>query len=82
MPRAPRPKRHLATEIALAIRNGGYRPGEWLRLVDLEAQLGAKRFDLRAALAELALRQTLEHVPNRGFRVALPDRQRHRDMLQ
>jgi DNA-binding GntR family transcriptional regulator len=81
MPRPSRPKRHLATEIALAIRNGAYRPGEWLRLIDLEAQFDAKRFDLRAALTELALRQTLEHVPNRGFRVAVPDWQRHRDML-
>ena len=81
MPRPPRPKRPLATEIALAIRNGAYRPGEWLRLIDLEAQFSAKRFDVRAALAELAQRQTLEHVPNRGFRVAVPDWRRHRDML-
>jgi DNA-binding GntR family transcriptional regulator len=81
MTRAAPPKRHLAAEIAAAIRSGDYRAGEWLRQVDLEESLGATRFDIRAALAELALRQTVEHVPNRGFRVAQPDRQRLRDML-
>ncbi|MBC9175848.1 GntR family transcriptional regulator [Pseudoroseomonas ludipueritiae] len=81
MPRSTQPKRHLAAEIAAAIRSGAYRSGEWLRQVDLEESLGATRFDIRAALAELALRQTVEHVPNRGFRVAKPDRQRLRDML-
>jgi DNA-binding GntR family transcriptional regulator len=81
MARSNQPRRPLAAEIALAIRNGAYRPGEWLRLADLEAQLGVKRFDLRGALAELALRQTLDHVPNRGFRVAVPDRKRLKDLL-
>lgn len=81
MARPPRPRRALAAEIAAAIRGGAYRAGEWLRQVDLEERFGATRFDIRAALAELALRQTVEHVPNRGFRVATPDRQRIRDML-
>lgn len=81
MTRSTQPKRHLAAEIAAAIRSGAYRSGEWLRQVDLEESLGATRFDIRAALAELALRQTVEHVPNRGYRVARPDRQRLRDML-
>lgn len=81
MPRSTQPKRHLAAEIAGAIRSGAFRSGEWLRQVDLEERLGATRFDIRAALAELALRQTVEHVPNRGFRVAQPDPKRVRDML-
>ena len=55
-----KPKRQLATEIATAIRDGAYRPGEWLRQIDLEEEFQAKRFDVRAALAELALRKTVE----------------------
>ena len=82
MARAPRPKRNLAAEIAMAVRSGAYRAGEWLRQVDLEERFGATRFDIRAALAELELRHTVEHVPNRGFRVAVPDRRRLRDMLE
>jgi DNA-binding GntR family transcriptional regulator len=74
-------RRQLDVEIAMSIRDGAYRPGEWLRQVDLEERFSATRFDVRAALAQLAQRQTVEHVPNRGFRVATPDQQRRRDML-
>lgn len=82
MARLPHARRPLAAEIATAIRGGAYRAGEWLRQVDLEERFGATRFDIRAALAELALRQTVEHVPNRGFRVATPDRRRIGEMLE
>jgi len=63
-------KRTLASEIAQAIRLGMYRPGEWLRQIDLEEKFQATRFDVRSALEELAIRKTIEHVPNRGYRVA------------
>lgn len=75
-------KRNLALEIAVLIRSGGYRAGEWLRQIDLEERLGATRFDVRSALAELALRGTVEHVPNRGFRVVEHDRERLRQLLE
>jgi len=74
-------KRNLALEIAVIIRGGGYRTGEWLRQIDLEHRLGANRFEVRTALAELALRGTVEHVRNRGFRVAEHDRVRLRQLL-
>lgn len=60
----------LATEIAQAIRLRMFRPGEWLRQIDLEERFEATRFDVRSALDELAVRKTIEHVPNRGYRVA------------
>ncbi|MGX5735752.1 GntR family transcriptional regulator [Bosea thiooxidans] len=63
-------RRALANEIAQAIRLRMYRPGEWLRQIDLEEKFQATRFDVRAALEELAVRKTIEHVPNRGYRVA------------
>jgi DNA-binding GntR family transcriptional regulator len=70
--RPPRPKhkRALASEIAQAIQMRAYRPGEWLRQIDLEEKFKATRFDVRSALDELAVRKTIEHVPNRGYRVA------------
>jgi DNA-binding GntR family transcriptional regulator len=34
---------HLAAEIAAAIMEGAYRPGEWLRQIDLEEIFAAKR---------------------------------------
>ncbi|HYE49514.1 MAG TPA: GntR family transcriptional regulator [Azospirillaceae bacterium] len=56
---------------------GKYRPGEWLKQIDLENTYGANRFEVRIALSELAARHLLEHLPNRGYRVANPtDRER------
>lgn len=69
-PGAGAARRALASEIAQAIRLGMYRPGEWLRQIDLEEKFQATRFDVRSALEELAIRKTIEHVPNRGYRVA------------
>jgi len=66
-------KRDLAAEIAQAIGMRAYRPGEWLRQIDLEETFRATRFDVRRALEELVVRKTIEHVPNRGYRVALID---------
>jgi DNA-binding GntR family transcriptional regulator len=67
------PKRALAQEIWTAISEGAYRPGEWLRQIDLEQRFAATRFDVRSALEELVLRHAIEHVPNRGYRVAETD---------
>ena len=69
----PKQKRALAAEIATAINMRAYRPGEWLRQIDLEEKFKATRFDVRSALDELAVRKTIEHVPNRGYRVVQID---------
>lgn len=76
------PKRHLAAEIAAAILEGAYRPGEWLRQIDLEETFAAKRFDVRSALGELATRGMVTHVANRGYRVVLLDLNVGREMRE
>lgn len=75
-------KRDLAEEIAAAVLQGAYRPGEWLRQIDLERSFNANRFDVRRALDELAARGTLTHVPNRGHHVAAPDLNAIRELLE
>lgn len=70
----------LANEIAQAIRLRMFRPGEWLRQIDLEERFQATRFDVRSALDELAVRKTIEHVPNRGYRVAEIDMKTYREI--
>jgi DNA-binding GntR family transcriptional regulator len=57
---------HALTADLLA---GKYSPGEWLKQADLEAAYGVNRFEVRIALAELAVRGLIEHLPNRGYRV-------------
>lgn len=73
--RKPKSKRALAGEIAEAIRLRQFRVGEWLRQIDLEEKFAATRFDVRTALDELVVRKVIEHVPNRGYRVAEIDRE-------
>ncbi|CAH1664372.1 GntR family transcriptional regulator [Hyphomicrobiales bacterium] len=70
----------LANEIAQAIRLRAFRPGEWLRQIDLEERFQATRFDVRSALDELAVRKTIEHVPNRGYRVAEVDMKTYKEI--
>ena len=71
----------LANEIAQAIRLRAFRPGEWLRQIDLEERFEATRFDVRSALDELAVRKTIEHVPNRGYRVAEVDLKTYEEII-
>lgn len=73
MQRRKEAKRSLAGEIADAIQLGEFRPGEWLRQIDLQQKFHAPRFEVRAALDQLAVRQAVQHVPNRGYRVAVLD---------
>src|SRR5690349_10168223 len=74
-------KRLLAAEIGAAILQGDYRPGEWLRQIDLEEAFAAKRFEVRSALAQLAASGMVTHVENRGYRVAQPDLNIVREIL-
>ncbi|MBR0873298.1 GntR family transcriptional regulator [Bradyrhizobium tropiciagri] len=74
-------KRLLAAEIGGAILQGDYRPGEWLRQIDLEEAFAAKRFDVRSALTQLAASGMVTHVENRGYRVAQPDYNVVREIL-
>ena len=67
-----RPER-VADRIRADLLVGTYRPGEFLRLVEMEAHYRATRSEVRSALATLAAVELLEHVPNRGYRVAVLD---------
>lgn len=68
----PKPATLLRERLRDDISAGVYRPGEWLRQIDIETRYDMPRFTVRQVLAELALGQVLEHVPNRGFRIVEP----------
>src|SRR5579883_432009 len=61
---------------------GQYRPGEWLKQVDLETHYGVNRFEVRIALSELAARHLLDHFPNRGYRVANPTGRQREELYE
>jgi DNA-binding GntR family transcriptional regulator len=63
----------LAQRISDAIASGAYRPGEWLKQIDIASAFGATRFEVRRALEELTLRNAVSHIPQKGYRVSVPD---------
>jgi DNA-binding GntR family transcriptional regulator len=63
----------LAQRLSDAIASGSYRPGEWLKQIDIAATFGATRFEVRRALEELTLRKAVSHIPQKGYRVSVPD---------
>jgi len=65
-------ERGFAERLRADLLAGNYRPGEWLKQVDLESHYNVNRFEVRIALSELTARRLLDHSPNRGYRVANP----------
>jgi DNA-binding GntR family transcriptional regulator len=63
----------IADRIAGDIRSGALAPGMWLKQIDLERRYDSRRPDIRRALDRLAQRRIIDHVPNRGYQVFLPD---------
>ncbi|MDB6168227.1 MAG: GntR family transcriptional regulator [Verrucomicrobia bacterium] len=67
----PGPKRDsFAAALRADLLAGKFPPGTWLKQADLEAAYHAARFEVRIALAELTTQRLLDHVQNRGYRVA------------
>ena len=63
----------VADLIAREIRSGAFAPGTWLKQIDLENRYGFGRPDIRRALDYLTQKRLVQHVPNRGYHVVLPD---------
>ncbi|WP_245443900.1 GntR family transcriptional regulator [Microvirga sp. KLBC 81] len=68
-----KPWMDLADAIARDVRSGVFAPGMWLKQIDLEQRYGYGRPDVRRALDYLAQKRLVQHVPNRGYHVFLPD---------
>lgn len=73
--------RQLATLIEKDISTGRLSAGSWLKQVDLEAQYGASRLDIRQALDRLEEKGFVKLETNRGYRVEEFDRERFRNVV-
>jgi DNA-binding GntR family transcriptional regulator len=73
-------KLDLVEAMSQDILAGRFRPGEWLRQIDVEERYGVNRFDVRTALTTLASRKIVEHVTNRGYRVVSPTVQQRAEL--
>ncbi|KLK89690.1 transcriptional regulator [Microvirga vignae] len=72
----------LADLIARDVRSGFFAPGMWLKQIDLEQRYGYGRPDVRRALEYLAQKRLVQHVPNRGYHVFLPDGEQTAHILE
>ncbi|WP_445501656.1 GntR family transcriptional regulator [Microvirga sp. G4-2] len=72
----------LADLIARDVRSGVFAPGMWLKQIDLEQRYGYGRPDVRRALDYLAQKRLVQHVPNRGYHVFLPDGEQTAHILE
>lgn len=72
----------LVSRLEADLLGGVFRPGEWLKQTDIETNYDAHRFDVRMALLDLKTRQLLEHVPNRGYRVANLSQQDREELIE
>lgn len=81
-PTDPKPATLLRERLRDDISAGVYRPGEWLRQIDIETRYDMPRFTVRQVLAELTLGEVLEHVPNRGFRIAEPSSDKRAEITE
>lgn len=73
--------RQLATLIERDISTGRLSAGSWLKQVDLEAQYGASRLDIRQALDRLEEKGFVKLEANRGYRVEEFDSARFRNVV-
>lgn len=73
--------RELAKLIEKDISTGRLSAGSWLKQVDLEAQYGASRLDIRQALDRLEEKGFVKLEANRGYRVETFDKQRFRNVV-
>ncbi len=59
----------LISQLKQKIGTGAYRPGEWLKQIDIETTFNVNRFTVRSAFTELSSNGFLQHVPYKGYRV-------------
>ena len=88
LPELAQPEQHscspqsLTERIRADILTGAYRPGEWLRQMDLQETYQTTRFQIRRALDDLVLMGLAEHVPNRGIRLVTPSTEERHQMTE
>ncbi|MBA1154510.1 GntR family transcriptional regulator [Microvirga mediterraneensis] len=73
---------NVADLIARDVQSGAFAPGTWLKQIDLEQRYGSGRPDVRRALDYLTQKRLVQHVPNRGYHVVLPDGEQTAHILE
>lgn len=68
--------------MAQDIQSGLLPAGSWLKQIDLERRYGCTRTDIRRALDRLTTRRLVQHIPERGYYVCMPDDHRKQELRE
>ena len=71
-----------AHSLAKEINTGFFKPGTWLKQVDLAVRYQCSRSEIRRALDQLVIERLVQHVPNRGYHVYTPDVEQRRNIAE
>jgi DNA-binding GntR family transcriptional regulator len=72
----------VAGSIAADIRSGLLGSGAWLKQVDIEARYQCTRATARRALEALAVRGTIQRIPQRGYYVTALNEETRRELAE
>lgn len=72
----------VETAMAQDIQSGLLAAGSWLKQIDLERRYGCSRNDIRRALDKLTTRRLVQHIPERGYYVCMPDDRRKQELRE
>ena len=72
----------VAAAIAADIRSGVLASGAWLKQVDIEARYRCTRANARRALEALAVRGTIQRIPQRGYYATALDEETRRQLVE
>ncbi|MFM0741758.1 GntR family transcriptional regulator [Paraburkholderia xenovorans] len=72
----------VAEAIMADIKSGHFGNGTWLKQVDLEGRYQCTRADVRRALEALAVKGSVQRIPDRGFYVSVVDEARHKELVE
>ncbi len=70
----------VANSLAMDINRGEFQPGAWLKQIELANRYQCSRSDVRRALDQLVIERLVQHVPNRGYHVFMPNIQQRKNI--
>jgi DNA-binding GntR family transcriptional regulator len=72
----------ISAAIAMDISSGLLGNGAWLKQIDIETRYGCTRADARRALEALAVKGSVQRIPQRGYYVTVIDEASRRELVE
>jgi DNA-binding GntR family transcriptional regulator len=79
---SPKGAAAISAAIAMDISSGLLGNGAWLKQIDIETRYGCTRADARRALEALAIKGSIQRIPQRGYYVTAIDEASRRELVE